>query len=69
MTVGGSIFLMALGAILRYAVTDSVQGISLDVVGLILMIAGAIGFVIGLWQMMSDRKRSREWDDPRPPQR
>jgi hypothetical protein len=43
MTVGGSIFLIAVGAILRYAVTDTVNGIDLQTVGLILMLAGAAG--------------------------
>lgn len=46
MTFGTSIFLFALGAILTYAVTATVEGIALDTVGVILMIVGAIGFVI-----------------------
>ena len=29
MTIGGSIFLVAVGAILRYAVTDSISGVGL----------------------------------------
>ena len=49
MTVGGSIFLVAVGAILRYAVTDSISGVSLATIGLILMIAGIVGLVIGLF--------------------
>ena len=49
MTVGGSIFLVAVGAILRYAVTDSISGVNLATVGLILMIAGIVGLVIGLF--------------------
>jgi uncharacterized protein DUF6458 len=48
MTIGLAIFLIALGAILRYAVTASVSGIELQTVGLILMIAGVIGLVIAL---------------------
>jgi len=56
MTVGTSIFLIAAGAILRYAVTAHVSGINLDVVGLILMIAGALGLVIGLWMMFWPRR-------------
>lgn len=54
-TIGSSIFLIAVGAILRYAVTASVSGIDLQVVGLILMIAGAIGLVIGLFMMTAGR--------------
>ena len=55
MTIGVSIFLIALGAILRWAVTASVAGISLATAGLILMIAGALGLLIGLFTMMSAR--------------
>jgi Domain of unknown function (DUF6458) len=58
MTVGTSIFLIAAGAILRYAVTADVSGIDLGVVGLILMIAGALGLVIGLWMMSVARRRA-----------
>jgi hypothetical protein len=49
MTFGGSLFLMAIGAILRYAVADRIEGIDLATVGLILLVAGAIGFVIALY--------------------
>jgi hypothetical protein len=48
MTIGGSLFLLAVGAILRFAVTAEVAGIDLQTVGTILMVVGAIGFVIGL---------------------
>jgi len=53
MPLGTSIFLIALGAILRYAVTASTSGISLPTVGLILMIVGAIGIVLSLFWMFS----------------
>jgi uncharacterized protein DUF6458 len=56
MTVGGSIFLIAVGAILRYAVTDSISGIDLATVGLILMIAGIVGLVIGLFMYANTRR-------------
>jgi len=48
MTIGASLFLIIVGAILRFAVTADVAGIDLKVVGLILMIGGAIGLVLGL---------------------
>ena len=50
MTLGTSLFLLAVGAILRYAVSDSIEGVDLAVIGLILMIVGVVGLVIGLWQ-------------------
>jgi zinc transporter ZupT len=54
-TIGSSIFLIAVGAILRYAVTATVSGVDIQVVGLILMIAGLIGLVIGLFMMTAGR--------------
>lgn len=59
MTVGSSIFLLAVGAILRYAITDTISGVNLDVVGLILMIAGAVGLVIGLFMATARRDTGR----------
>jgi hypothetical protein len=59
MTLGASIFLIAVGAILRYAVTASVSGVSLTTVGLILMIAGAVGLVIGLSYILPGRSHGR----------
>lgn len=43
-----AIFLIAAGAILRYAVDVTVEGVEIDTVGLILMIVGIIGLVIAL---------------------
>ena len=53
MTIGASIFLAAVGAILRYAVEDSISGVDLQTVGLILIIAGVVGFVAGLAMTMN----------------
>jgi len=59
--IGTSILLFAVGAILRYAVTATVSGIDLDVVGLILMIVGVVGLVLSLFWMAfyADRLRER----------
>jgi hypothetical protein len=43
-----SIFLVAVGAILRYAINVTVEGVEIDTVGLILMVVGIIGLVISL---------------------
>ena len=48
MGIGTSIFLIAVGAILKYAVTLSVAGVKLEVVGVILMVVGALGLVLSL---------------------
>ena len=53
MPLGTSIFLIAVGAILRYAVTATVSGISITTVGLILMIAGVLGLVLSLFYMLA----------------
>jgi hypothetical protein len=57
MPLGTSIFLIAVGAILRYAVTATVSGISIHTVGLILMIVGAFGLVLSLLYMTTARSR------------
>lgn len=46
MGIGTSIFLLAAGAIMAFAVTDAIKGVDLTVVGYILMAAGALGLVI-----------------------
>jgi uncharacterized membrane protein YedE/YeeE len=48
MSYGSSLLLIAVGAILRYAVTATVSGIDLQVVGLVLMIVGIVGLVLSL---------------------
>jgi cytochrome c oxidase subunit IV len=50
MTIGAGIFLIAVGAILKFATNIHVQGLSIDTIGVILMIAGAVGLLIGLFQ-------------------
>jgi hypothetical protein len=64
MTIGASIFLIAVGAILMYAVDVTVSGIEIQTIGLILMIAGVVGLVIGLFLLASaDRRRGVAVDD------
>src|SRR4051812_20873091 len=56
MGIGGSIFLLALGAILAFAVNADISGIDINVIGWILMAAGLIGLVITLWYWNSRRR-------------
>jgi Domain of unknown function (DUF6458) len=64
MTIGASIFLIAVGAILKYAVDVTVSGIEIQTIGLILMIAGAVGLLIGLFlYIQADRRRDVVYDD------
>ncbi|MFO6452139.1 MULTISPECIES: DUF6458 family protein [Aeromicrobium] len=48
MYFGGSIALIAIGAILAFAVTDAINGVDLTMVGYICMAAGALGIVLSL---------------------
>ena len=48
MGIGASVFLMAIGAILTFAVHATVVGLNIAVVGVILMVAGAFGLVMTL---------------------
>src|SRR6266702_4032531 len=58
MPLGTSMFLIAVGAILRYAVTATVSGIDLTTVGLILMIVGIVGLVLSLlWMLIWSPRR------------
>jgi hypothetical protein len=58
-TLGTSIFLVAVGAILRYTVTASTAGVSLPTIGLILMIVGIAGAVISLLYVFAWSGRNR----------
>jgi hypothetical protein len=60
MTIGGSLLLIAVGAILRYATNFNINGVDVDEVGLILMIVGVIGFVIAvIYEIVAVGERSR----------
>jgi hypothetical protein len=48
MGIGVSVFLLAVGAVLAFAVNATVPNANLDMIGLILMIAGGIGLLVSL---------------------
>jgi hypothetical protein len=58
MQLGGSLFLIAIGAILKFAVTDNVRHVNLGVVGIILMIIGVIGVLAELAFWAPRRRRA-----------
>jgi hypothetical protein len=65
MALGTSLFLIAVGAVLRFAVTATTSGFNIQTVGLILMIIGGIGLVISLFWMVvwaGDRRRAAPED-------
>jgi Domain of unknown function (DUF6458) len=61
MNLGGSLFLIAVGAILHFAVTAEFAGIDIQVVGTILMVVGLVALAFSLWFYFARR------DDLAPP--
>ncbi|ADB31426.1 hypothetical protein Kfla_2351 [Kribbella flavida DSM 17836] len=57
MGIGAGIFLLAVGGILSFAVSDRISGVDLTMVGYILMGAGAIGLILAV-VLNSQRSRS-----------
>jgi membrane-bound ClpP family serine protease len=57
MTLGTSLLLIAVGAILRFAVNVTTSGFNIHTIGVILMIVGVVGLILSLLYMtMSDRR-------------
>jgi hypothetical protein len=48
MTIGGSIALIVIGAILAFAVSFEIAGLSINAIGFILMLGGLVGLLLGL---------------------
>jgi hypothetical protein len=69
MTIGSSLFLIAVGAILRYAVKDNWNAVDIPTVGLILMIVGAFGLLLGLYMTFVRGRPDPTLDDPAAPRR
>jgi hypothetical protein len=65
MGIGTSIFLIAVGAILKYAVTVRTDGFNLNTIGLILMVVGAIGLLVSLlfWNSWGGFRRGAVVED------
>ena len=65
MGIGVSVFLMAVGAILAFAVNVPSDGINLDTVGVILIVLGLVGLLTSLvlWDDWTPRRRAVGYDD------
>ena len=65
MGIGVSIFFLAVGAILAFAVNVQAEGIELDTVGVILMVLGLVGLLASLvwWSDWMPRRRPAGYDD------
>jgi len=66
MGIGGSIFLLALGAILAFAVDAHISGIDINIVGYVLMLAGLAGLIITIWYWTSRRQSTSVSSTSRP---
>jgi hypothetical protein len=58
MSSGISLFLIAVGAVLYFAVTKVVDGLNIGAVGVIFMIVGALGLVVSLITLAMTRARA-----------
>jgi heme/copper-type cytochrome/quinol oxidase subunit 2 len=69
MTFGGAIFLIIVGAILRYGVNLHIKHVNEHMIGLILIVAGIVGLVLALFQTTlwagRARRADRYYDEPR----
>ena len=66
MTIGTSILLIAIGAILKWAVTATVSGFNIQTAGTVLLIVGLIGLVLSLIYTFAWSRRERvAYDDAR----
>ena len=69
-TIGTSLVLIAIGAILKYAVTADVSGIDIQTVGVILMLIGILGLILSLlytfmWSPGAQRRREPDrYEEP-----
>jgi hypothetical protein len=75
MTIGGSIALIVIGAILRFAVTWTPKYLDLNAIGVILMLAGVACLIVSTYFVVSRRRarastqvyEQRRYVDPQPP--
>ena len=56
MGIGTSLFLIAVGAILYFAVNADISGLEISTIGIILMVVGVLGLLISLFFMSSARR-------------
>ena len=59
MGIGTSLFLIAIGAILYFAVHANISGLEISTIGIIIMVVGVIGLVISLFLISSARRTDR----------
>ena len=72
MGIGVSLILIAVGAILTWAVSATVSGVDINTIGVILMIVGAIGLILSLmfwstWGGVGGTRRRTTYVEDGPP--
>ena len=60
MGIGTSLFLIAVGAILYFAVDADISGLEITTIGIILMVIGVVGLLISLFLISSARRATAE---------
>ena len=60
MGIGTSLFLIAAGAILYFAVDADISGLEITTVGIILMVIGIVGLLISLFFLSQARRAPTE---------
>jgi len=66
MTIGTSILLIAIGAILKWAVTATISGFNIQTAGTVLLIVGIVGLILSLiYTFAWSRRETVVYDDPR----
>lgn len=69
MTIGTSIVLIAIGAILKWAVTATISGFNIQTAGTVLVIVGIIGLILSLLYTFAWSRRESVVYDERAPRR
>jgi Zn-dependent protease with chaperone function len=65
MTIGSSILLIAIGAILKWAVTAQVRGLDIQTAGTVLFVVGLVGLVLSMIYTFWWARRDVLYADPR----
>jgi hypothetical protein len=69
MSIGAAIVLIAVGAVLKWAVTAHVSGFDIQTAGTIVLVVGIIGLVLAILYTFVPRRGRSPYDDPGAPRR
>ncbi|HEY2161026.1 MAG TPA: hypothetical protein VGH24_06940 [Solirubrobacteraceae bacterium] len=70
MTIGAAIVLIAVGAVMKWAVTAHVSGFDIQTAGTVILIVGILGLVLAiLYTFIWSRRPAYTYEDPAAPRR